>query len=494
MSEVCPSRPPQRRPLGRSDLVVSPVGFGCYRIHPQNPLHAQALARALQAGINLVDTAANYGAGASEVLVGRVLAQLGKEGRLRRDRLVVVSKAGYLQGPDLEACRRRPWPELVPYRPQLQHCIHPDFLAWQLERSLRRLDLDYLDAYLLHNPEYYLAWAEEEGRDRHESEPEYYRRLGVAFAFLEEQVRAGRIRYYGLSCNTLAAPAGHPQATSLARLWELAAGLGPEHHFRVVQLPLNLLEPAAALDGHGLGGLSPLEWARERGLGVLGNRPLNAMAGGRLVRLAPVASGEAPPRPRLLEILMELRDSESQLQEKLLPNLGLEEAEQAELAGLLSVAPTLLQQWERLPGVEYWYGLEEIVVARVNQAFMRLARRLAHSREGLSALDDHLGRLKASLQAVGAFQARASAGRCQRIYQWAAGLDPDWGRARTLSRLALRAVRSTAGMGCVLVGMRRPEYVEDVLAELARPVKEGRRRRSWTRAAKEAGLLLEEES
>ncbi len=474
--------------------MVSPVGFGGYRIHPQHQGHAQALAQALRAGVNLVDTAANYGAGGSEVLAGRVLAQARGQGVAERNQLVVVSKAGYVQGPDLEYCRPRPWPEQVPFRSDLQHCIHPDFLAWQLKRSQERLGLEYIDVYLLHNPEYYLIWAGEKGEDPAAARPEYYRRLGAAFAFLEEQVRAGRIRYYGLSCNSLAVPAGHPQATSLPRLWELAAGLGTDHHFRVVELPLNLLEPAAALPGELPGGLSLLEWAGKRGLGVLCNRPLNAMAAGRLVRLAPVTAGEVPPRPRLLEMLMELRDSEDRLQDKLLPNLGLAEPEQADLAGLLSVAPTLLKEWERLPGVEHWYGLEEILVARVNQAFMHLARLLAHSREGLAALDDHLGRLKSALQAVGAFQARASAGRRRRLCQWAAGLDRDWAQAENLSQLAIRAVRSTAGVGCVLVGMRRPEYVQDVLAELARPVEQKDRRPAWERAAREAGRLLEDEA
>ena len=471
--------------------MVSPVGFGGYRIHPQHQGHAQALAQALRAGVNLVDTAANYGAGGSEVLVGRVLAQSLDQGVVERDQVVVVSKAGYVQGPDLEYCRRRPWPELVPFRSDSQHCIHPDFLAWQLKRSQERLGLECIDIYLLHNPEYYLAWAGDKGEDPAAARPEYHRRLQAAFAFLEEQVRAGRIRYYGLSCNHLAAPAGHPQATALARLWDLAAGLDPDHHFRVVQLPLNLLEPAAALASDMPGGLSLLQWARRRGLGVICNRPLNALAGGELVRLAPVPAGNPPPRPRLLEILMELGDSEGQLQEKLLPNLGLEPEEEEALAGLLSVAPTLLQQWERLPGLEHWYGLEEILVARVNQAFMRLARLLAGSREGLSALDDHLGRLKEALRAVGAFQARASADRRQRLYQWAAGLDQDWAQAENLSQLAIRAVRSTAGVGCVLVGMRRSQYVQDVLAELARPVEQKDRGPAWQRAAREAGQVLE---
>ena len=49
------------------------------------------------------------------------------------------------------------FPEMVKYTDGCWHCIHPQFLADQLERSLRRLQLDKLDVYLLHNPEYFFT-------------------------------------------------------------------------------------------------------------------------------------------------------------------------------------------------------------------------------------------------------------------------------------------------------------------------------------------------
>ena len=57
--------------------------------------------------------------------------------------------------------------------------------------------------------------------------------------------------------------------------------------------------------------------------------------------------------------------------------------------------------------------------------------------------------------------------------------DPDWALAPCLSQMAIRALRSTAGISAVLVGMRRPADVDDVLAELARPVAAGQRLPSW---------------
>ena len=83
---------------------------------------------------------------------------------LARDQVVVVSKVGYLQGSNFELSQQRkaagnPYPDLVEYADQLEHCIHPEFIADQLTRSLQRLNMETLDVYLLHNPEYYLGWA-----------------------------------------------------------------------------------------------------------------------------------------------------------------------------------------------------------------------------------------------------------------------------------------------------------------------------------------------
>jgi len=176
------------------------------------------------------------------------------------------------------------------------HCIHPEFLRDQLTRSRRRLRVDTLDVCLLHNPEYFLSDAAHradaglgDAAPLEEARDAFYRRLRDAFAFLEEAVRAGEIRFYGVSSNTCVSPAGDPEATSVTRMLEAAeAAGGAGHRFRVLQLPMNLFETGAPLE-HNTGpkaARTALEQAQAAGLEVLVNRPLNAIAGGRLVRLA----------------------------------------------------------------------------------------------------------------------------------------------------------------------------------------------------------------
>lgn len=74
------------------------------------------------------------------------------------------------------------------------HCISPEFIKDQLTDSLERMQLEKLDCYLLHNPEY--CWSTEETRDK------YYDRIKRAFEQLETEVENGRILRYGISSNS----------------------------------------------------------------------------------------------------------------------------------------------------------------------------------------------------------------------------------------------------------------------------------------------------
>jgi aryl-alcohol dehydrogenase-like predicted oxidoreductase len=59
------SGPAAYGPLGATGLIVSRLGFGGYRVDDETPEHRAALERALQAGVNLIDTSSNYTAAAT---------------------------------------------------------------------------------------------------------------------------------------------------------------------------------------------------------------------------------------------------------------------------------------------------------------------------------------------------------------------------------------------------------------------------------------------
>jgi aryl-alcohol dehydrogenase-like predicted oxidoreductase len=276
------------RALGRTGLVTSSLGFGGYRIDDRTPEHAAALEQALPGGVNLIDTSTNYTDGSSETCIGNVLA------RHRREEVIVVSKVGYVQGQALamaRACEQRgaAFPEMVKYTDGCWHCIHPEFLADQLERSLGRLRVETVDVYLLHNPEYLFTDATKRPRSGslEALRDEFYDRIRRAFSHLEGEVRRGRIGFYGVSSNTFVVPASDPEATSLERMWTIAGEVAREHHFAVAQLPANLFESGAMRMRNNLAGTrTVLEFAQEHDLAVLVNRPLNAFYREQLIRLA----------------------------------------------------------------------------------------------------------------------------------------------------------------------------------------------------------------
>jgi aryl-alcohol dehydrogenase-like predicted oxidoreductase len=186
------------RAFGKTDLSVSAFGLGCARIggifQRDTPGFINLLSAAREAGINFFDTADMYSQGESEVLVGKAFRGL-------RGRVVITSKAGYrlpgrrrlaarlkpLLRPIIQALgiRRNQLPSGA--RGVLAQDFSPAYLRKAVESSLRRLGTDYLDLFQLHSPPADVI-------ERGEWEPA-----------LEALKRAGKIRYYGISCDTVEA-------------------------------------------------------------------------------------------------------------------------------------------------------------------------------------------------------------------------------------------------------------------------------------------------
>mmetsp|Transcript_89519 Transcript_89519/g.187018 ORF Transcript_89519/g.187018 Transcript_89519/m.187018 type:complete len:433 (+) Transcript_89519:108-1406(+) len=282
---------------GPSQMSVSAVGFGAYRVggSDKEPLHAAALRKALKSGINLVDTSSHYSDGVglngpSERLIGRVVQEAVAAKEVAREEVVICTKVGHaeLKGP-------KP-PGAVPIGPpagqggvaqDVWHSIHPEFLDEEIRKSAKRLGFSP-DYVLLHNPEYFLSAQLQQRVPIADAWQEMYQRLADAFRTLEALVKEGVITNgYGVSGNFLScmfSTTGRGnlyEALALDRVVESAKVAGGEdHHFTLAQLPLNAFESGAVL---GRGSVVPeasegdCKLAEELGLGLLANRPLNAL-------------------------------------------------------------------------------------------------------------------------------------------------------------------------------------------------------------------------
>ena len=442
------------RPLGNTGLRCHPLGFGCYRIVDGNAIHEAALRQYLTDGGNLIDTSANYGDGSSEVLVGKVLRDF------PREQVIVVTKGGYIQGKNMALARRRKFPEVVEYGEGIWHSIHPEFLESQITMSAERMGQVFIDVYLLHNPEYYLeheSHGKPIGKKEHE---EFYRRVREAFRFLEGKVTQGKIGWYGISSNNFGMPTSRPTMTSAARCWDAAESITAAHHFRVVQLPLNLYESGGAVEVNNGGG-TVLEFCREKGVGVLINRPLNAFLPNRMVRLADfLRPGEtAPGKERLGAILGPLRTMENQLEQQF--EIPLIYGEQRGVANYLEIIVPQLKSpahWEEIFG--------EYVVQPIQQWAIQCQQLYGGQREWeewwkkfastLPGVFEEISRHLASLQQAISDGVRNQLKR--------AGYPET---AESLSRMAQNVLLHLEGVSCVLNGMRRPEYVEDSMGAVS---------------------------
>lgn len=207
------------RMLGKSGLLVSEIGFGCWGIGgdhqgavaygpTQDENSLRALHAAFERGVNFFDTSDLYGHGHSEYLLGKAFHGL-------RSKVLIASKGGMNS----------------PYR---KENVLSSYLRTCLEHTLRRLGTDYVDLYQLHSPSLQVLEQDTE-----------------LFPLLDKLQLEGKVRSYGISVRT------------------------PEDGLEVVRkYPVSSIQVNFSLfDQRGLeNGL--LEICADRQIGVIGRTPL----------------------------------------------------------------------------------------------------------------------------------------------------------------------------------------------------------------------------
>ena len=264
-------------------LWLSSIGLGTYLGEPDDATdiaYTEAIVSALQSGVNVLDTAINYRHQRSERNIGAALHRLIASGVVSRDEILICTKAGYLtfdavMPADPRAYFTREYIEPGILDPSQiaagVHCMAPAYLRDQIERSRGNLNLETIDVFYLHNPETQL---------RDISRELFHQRIQEAFTMLEEEVKQGKLRYYGLATwnGFRAAPRSRDylnvfEAEKIAR--DVA---GESHHLRFVQVPFNVAMPEAYAFANQVSGqqsTSVLNAARGLGIAVMGSATLH---------------------------------------------------------------------------------------------------------------------------------------------------------------------------------------------------------------------------
>ena len=214
------------RPLGTSGLEITPVGFGAWAIGgggwsfcwgPQDDAASlAAMRRALEVGVNWIDTAAVYGLGHSEELVGRLLRELPPA-----DRPYVFTKCGLVwDDRDRMAEPRR--------------VLKPESIRTEVEASLRRLGVERIDLYQFH-------WPDDTGTPVEDS-----------WDAMVRLIEAGKVRAAGVSNFDV----------------ELLARCGAIRHVDSLQPPFSLIRREVAA--------REIPWCAEHDTGVICYSPMQS--------------------------------------------------------------------------------------------------------------------------------------------------------------------------------------------------------------------------
>jgi aryl-alcohol dehydrogenase-like predicted oxidoreductase len=214
------------RPLGTTGLQISTLGFGAWATGgggwafswgPQDDLESiAAMRRALGLGVNWIDTAAVYGLGQSERVVGRFLRELPAA-----DRPLVFTKGGLI------------WDETQPMA-NAERVLRPASIRRECEASLRRLGVERIDLYQFH-------WPDQIGTPVEDSWDEMGR-----------LINEGKVRFGGVSNFDV----------------PLLERCEARRHVASLQPPYSLVRRQA--------GAELIPWCREHGVGVLCYSPMQA--------------------------------------------------------------------------------------------------------------------------------------------------------------------------------------------------------------------------
>ena len=156
--------------FGPTDLYVSRLCQGtAFRNMPRaadNPMGLRVLQHCIDVGVNFFDSSNAYGWGGAEETLGKAIAG-------RRDQVIICTKVAASYAPEKETSPGKP------------ARFTRDFLFQQAEGSLRRLQTDYIDLYLLHQPDKITPAAE-------------------IVDSMDALVQSGKIRYWGVSNHSVA--------------------------------------------------------------------------------------------------------------------------------------------------------------------------------------------------------------------------------------------------------------------------------------------------
>ena len=290
----------------------------------------------------------------------------------------------------------------------------------------------------------------------------YYKRIKEAFIFLEGKVKEGKIKYYGISSNTFPLSDSLFDFTSLEKVYEIAEEINPDNHFKYIQLPFNLLESEACLFNNQCANTKTvLEFAKEKGIKVIINRPLNAITDKGLVRLADFKS-DVFNKAEFLKYLDVVNSIEDDFLKDAITNLNLNKDEIGYLSNNFVFGRVLQTNWEKFGSIEHFNDfIEQHLSFKLNNLIDFFDEKISDD-YFVQLFDRYMKFVFKILSLISNYYKGFANKRSEYFHSLINEYVPEEIKSMTLSQKALLVAGSAEGVDIVLVGARKEEYVDDV--------------------------------
>ena len=253
--------------------------------------------------------------------------------------------------------------------------------------------------------------------------------------------------------------------TSLERIYNIAAEISDNNHFAVIQFPLNLIETGAVTNKNQLGNSKPLlEFAKEKDLGVLINRPLNSIKNNKIVRLTDFNTKENRNKEEIDELISKICGLEKELIDKYVNKMNESFNDKKNLLDCLSLGTLLESNYNKIESPNQFIDMKGFyLIPRANFVIDTFGNSFEDDDKIINLLNNYAVLVNITLDSIESNVARQWNEKNEQMHSKLNKYLDSKQQDLTLSQKAIMFINALKEISSTLVGMRRVDYVKNIL-------------------------------
>ena len=254
----------------------------------------------------------------------------------------------------------------------------------------------------------------------------------------------------------------------MERVYEIASEISDNNHFTVIQFPLKLLEKGASINMNQVNNTkSLLHFAKEKNFGVLVNRPLNAIENNKINRLADFFIKEDRNREEINDLISKLSELEKKLIDKYVNKMNKNFSDKKSLLECLSLGKMLESNYDKFESPDHFTDIKGYyLIPRANFAINEIGKFFQNDDSLEHLLNNFAVTVNITLDSIESELARQWNENNKQLHDELNKYLNDEQTDFSLAQKAIAFVNSLNEVSSTLVGMRKVEYVNDVLGSI----------------------------